>query len=51
MHAIVATPHSGMGEMVVSVFETEAEARAEMRLLEGRYMRWTFRLAEVTENA
>ncbi len=46
MFALSAWPTGGFAEMVVAVFTTEADARAEMAIRSARYPRWTFRVTE-----
>jgi len=46
MFALSAWPTGGFAEMVVAVFATETEARAEMAARAARYPRWTFRVTE-----
>lgn len=46
MFALSAWPTGGFAEMVVAVFPTEVEARAEMAKRATRYPRWTFRVTE-----
>lgn len=50
MFALSAWPTGGFAEMVVAVFATEAEARAEMAARSPRYPRWTFRVTEARKS-